>query len=110
MIFFFLKRTFRLLHFTTFFYIKKKFILITPNRIFLINCRLIRKKINLKISNRKRRIYKNFKKRLHDNFPIKTERKLKIRIDLVIVILIVRTTKIVMSDYIQIFLIIIRNR
>jgi hypothetical protein len=71
--------------------------------------RLIRKKINLKISNKKRKIYKILKKRLHDNFLIKTERELKIGINLAIVILIVRTTKIVISDYIQISLIIIRN-
>jgi hypothetical protein len=89
-----------LLYFTTLFYIEKTLILITPSRISLITCRLIRKKINLKISNKKRKIYKIFEKRLHDNFLIKTERELKIGIDLAIVILIVRTTGVVMSDYI----------
>jgi hypothetical protein len=65
--------------------------------------------MSLKISNKKRKTYKIFKKRLHDNFLIKTERELKIGIDLTIVILIVRTTKIVISDYIQIFLMTIKN-
>jgi hypothetical protein len=65
--------------------------------------------MSLKISNKKRKIYKIFKKRLHDNFSIKIKRELKIGIDLVIVILIVRTTEVVMSDYIQISLITIKN-